>query len=186
MTKISNLVGPKTVLSFWFEELTPEDWFKKSDVLDQTISHRFAATHLSLAREIPDAWRSSAGAVLALIIVFDQFPRNIFRDTPLAFATDCLALWEAKRAVAEGLDQQVEKERRLFFYLPLEHSEQIQDQDHCVKLVAELENEELLRYAHAHRDVIDQFGRFPHRNRILARDNTPEEEAYLAKPGSGF
>lgn len=186
MAKTASLVEPETVLSFWFEELTPEDWFKKNDALDQTISDRFAATHLALARQVPEAWRSTADAVLALIIVFDQFPRNIYRDTPLAFATDCLALSEAKRAIAEGLDQQVEQERRLFFYLPLEHSEEIQDQHHCVELVAQLENEELLRYAHAHKDVIDQFGRFPHRNRILARDNTPEEDAYLAKPGSGF
>ncbi len=186
MAKTSNLVDPETVLSFWFEELTPEDWFKKSDALDQTITDRFADTHLALARQIPDIWRSSADTVLALILVFDQFPRNIYRDTPLAFATDCLALWEARRAIAEGLDQQVDQERRLFFYLPLEHSEDLENQDHCVGLVSQLENDELIKYAHAHRDVIVQFGRFPHRNRILARDNTPDEESYLAKPGAGF
>lgn len=186
MAKDSNLVDPETVLAFWFEELTPEDWFRKSDALDQTISDRFAATHLALAKEIPDAWRASAEAVLALIILFDQFPRNIYRDTPLAFATDCLALWEAKRAVDKGLDQEVEEKRRLFFYLPFEHSENMQDQDHCVSLISQLNSEELTKYAHAHRDVIVQFGRFPHRNRILARDNTPEEETYLSQPGSGF
>jgi len=186
MSNTSILLGPQSVLSFWFEELTPEDWFKKSDALDQTITERFAATHLALAKNVPDEWRSSADAALALIIVFDQFPRNIYRDTPLAFATDCLALAEARRAVVEGLDRQVDRERRLFFYMPFEHSEDLRDQNHCVELIGQLENEDLLGYAHAHRDVIVQFGRFPHRNRILARDNSQEEQTYLAKPGSGF
>ena len=186
MTDTTQMADPDAVLSFWFKELAREDWFKKSDALDQTIADRFAATHLALARNIPDEWRLSAAAVLALIIVFDQFPRNIYRGTPLAFATDCLALREARRAVAEGLDRQVEATHRLFFYTPFEHAENLEDQNLCVRLVGQLENERLLRYALEHRDVIVQFGRFPHRNSLLARENTPEEEVYLARPGSGF
>lgn len=184
--KSADTVNPESVIAFWFEELTEKDWFKKSDALDREITERFAAIHLALAAHVPESWRASADAVLALIIVFDQFPRNIYRGTPLAFATDCLALSEAKQAVEKGLDQQVDAKRRLFFYLPFEHSEILEDQDRCVGLVSKLENEELLDYAHRHRDVIVQFGRFPHRNAILARDSTQEEEAYLAQPGSGF
>jgi uncharacterized protein (DUF924 family) len=186
MTDASQLADPEAVLSFWFEELTQKDWWRKSDALDQVIADRFAATHLALARHIPDEWRLSADAVLALTIVFDQFPRNIYRGTPLAYATDCLALREARRAVAEGLDRQVEKARRLFLYMPFQHAENLEDQNLCVRLVGQLENEKLLRYAQEHRDVIVQFGRFPHRNGLLARQNTPEEEVYLAQPGSGF
>lgn len=186
MTNTSKPVTPEEVLSFWFEKLTLEDQFKKSEELDRTIRDRFAATHLALARRVPDEWRASADAVLALIIVFDQFPRNIYRDTPLAFATDCLALREARDAIAKGLDSQVEAERRLFFYMPFEHSEILDDQNLCLGLVSQLENEKLLHYAQKHRDVIVQFGRFPHRNSILARENTPAEEIYLAQPGSGF
>lgn len=180
------IVKPETVISFWFEELTQKDWFIKNEALDRDIAERFAATHLALAANVPPEWRASPDAVLALIIVFDQFPRNIYRGTPLAFATDSLALREAKVAVATGVDRQVDLQRRLFFYMPFEHSEELANQDRCVELVSGLNNEELLGYAHKHRDVIVEYGRFPHRNSILARDNTEEEEAYLSKPGSGF
>ncbi|MEM6463938.1 MAG: DUF924 family protein [Pseudomonadota bacterium] len=182
----TEIVSPETVNAFWFETLTREDWFKKSDALDRDISQRFTATHLALAADVPDEWRASADAVLALIIVFDQFARNIYRGTPLAFATDALALREAKDAVASGLDQQVAKERRLFFYLPYEHSEDLVEQDRSVELISKLEIEELTKYAHLHRDVIVAHGRFPHRNAILGRDNTPEEEVYLSQPDAGF
>ncbi|MEX3009974.1 DUF924 family protein [Hoeflea sp. TYP-13] len=180
------IAKPDAVISFWFDELTQEDWFTKSDALDRDIAGRFGATHLALAGGVPQEWWASAEAVLALIIVFDQFPRNIYRGTPLAFATDCLALKEAKGAIDAGLDQLVDPVRRQFFYMPFEHSEALEDQDRSVDLFIALENEELLRYAHAHRDLIVKFGRFPHRNSILGRDNTSEETAYLSQPGSGF
>ena len=185
MTK-AGIVDPETVTSFWFEELTREDWFKKSDALDHKITEKFAATHLALAANVPDAWRASAEAILALIIVFDQFPRNIYRGTPLAFATDCLALREARFAIESGFDQRVDLDRRFFFYMPFEHSEQLADQDLCLGFMSRLDDEELLKYAHSHRDVIVRFGRFPHRNSILARDDTEEEVSYLSQPGSGF
>lgn len=179
-------VIPSDVNRYWFEELEPRDWFVKSDAVDATIAERFMQVHLSLSRDVPDLWRDDADAVLALVIVLDQFPRNLFRGSPHAFATDGLALREASRAVSSGLDRQVPPDRRLFFYMPFEHSENIEDQDHCVELVRSLDNPQFLDYAEQHRDVILKFGRFPHRNAVLGRRSTPEEETYLAQPGSGF
>jgi uncharacterized protein (DUF924 family) len=179
-------VTPGRIIDFWFEELEPRDWFVKSDAVDTAITKRFMQTHLALSSAVPDDWRANADAALALIIVFDQFPRNIFRGSPHAFATDGLALREAWQAVESGLDREVSTERRLFFYMPFEHSENIEDQDRCVELVRALDNQQYLDYAEKHRDVILKFGRFPHRNAVLGRRSTPEEEAYLAQPGSGF
>ncbi len=180
------IVEPKVVTSFWFEELEPKNWFQADIDVDREIAARFGATHLALAGNIPQHWWESAEAVLALIIVFDQFPRNIYRGTSLAFATDGLALREARAAVEAGLDQVVDEERRLFFYMPFEHSEQMADQDRSVELFTRLANDDYLDYAHKHRDVIAEFGRFPHRNAILGRESTAEETAYMAKPGAGF
>ncbi|MEQ8306702.1 MAG: DUF924 family protein [Hoeflea sp.] len=177
---------PETVLEFWFSELTPKQWFVKEDAIDRQIAERFTGLHLALAREVPDTWRATPEAWLALTIVYDQFPRNIYRDTPLAFATDGLALREAKQAIAAGADARVSKDRRIFFYMPFEHSEDLADQDMCVALCEALGDETYLDYAHRHRDVIAKFGRFPHRNPIFRRESTPAEEAYLSEPGAGF
>ncbi|AZN71388.1 DUF924 domain-containing protein [Georhizobium profundi] len=181
-----SMATPVDILDFWFDTLTPEDWFKKSDQTDAIIREKFAATHLSLARRILDGWRVDADARLALIIVLDQFPRNIYRETPLAFATDGLALREARRAVDAGLDKAVADDRRVFFYMPFEHSENLADQNRAVSLISALGDETYTKYAEAHRDVIVEFGRFPHRNQILGRTSTPAEQRYLEKPGSGF
>lgn len=186
MTKTAKTVGPEAVSAFWFEQLEPKAWFEKNESVDREIAERFAATHLALAAHVPPAWRESAEAVLALIIVFDQFPRNIYRDTPLAFATDGLGLREAVVAVETGLDRQVDKACRPFFYMPFEHSERMEDQDRSVALFTALGKAEFLDYANRHRDVIAEFGRFPHRNPILGRESTPAELTYLAKPGAGF
>jgi uncharacterized protein (DUF924 family) len=186
MTDKAEIAGPKAVISFWFEELDQKGWFEKNETTDREIARRFGATHLSLAGNVPQIWWESAEAALALIIVFDQFPRNIYRGTPLAFATDGLALREAKAAVDAGLDQLVDQSRRLFFYMPFEHSERMEDQDRSVELFTALEDENYLDYAHKHRKVIAEFGRFPHRNQILGRDSTSEEATYLAEPGAGF
>ena len=182
----ADVVQPEVVLSFWFDELKPEDWFKKNLSLDKDIARRFASTHLALAGNIPDVWRASADNVLALVIVLDQFPRNIYRGTPLAFATDGLALKEARSAIGANLDQLVDEKQRQFYYMPFEHSESLNDQQRAVELFTSLGNAELLKYAHMHHEVIAEFGRFPHRNPILGRESTPEEVAYLAKPGAGF
>ncbi|TPW31940.1 DUF924 family protein [Pararhizobium mangrovi] len=178
--------APADVLAFWFEELTPEHWFKPSAEIDARIRQRFAATHLMLARHIEEAWRRSPEGRLAATIVLDQFPRNIYRATPLAFATDELARNEARTAIEAGMDQLVPAERRVFFYLPFEHSEALEDQEWSVELIATLDHAEYLDYARRHREVIARFGRFPHRNPILGRFSTRAEEAYLSTSDSGF
>ncbi|MBU2486436.1 MAG: DUF924 domain-containing protein [Alphaproteobacteria bacterium] len=177
---------PETVLDFWFNDLTPKDWFVKNEELDRRIAERFSGLHLALSRDISDEWRATPEARLALIVVFDQFPRNIYRGSPLAFATDGLALKEAKAALAVGADKSVDESRRAFFYMPFEHSEDIGEQERCVALFEALGNENYLDYANQHLDIIKRYGRFPHRNPILGRVSTPEEKAYLAEPGAGF
>lgn len=174
------------VLGFWFGELAFRDWFTRSDDLDRTITERFRDLHLSLSRERPSEWLDDPDRLLALTIVFDQFTRNMYRGSPLAFATDGLAITLARDAVARGLDQKVAPERRAFFYMPYEHQENIEDQDRCVELFTALGDPVYLDYAERHRDVIRRFGRFPHRNAILLRTSTPEELDYLAQPGAGF
>ena len=177
---------PQSVLEFWFGELTPKQWFVKDEALDRQIADRFSDLHLALSREVPDEWRASPEARLARIIALDQFPRNIYRGSPLSFATDGLALKAAKAAIAIGADAAVSEDRRIFFYMPFEHAENLDDQDRAVALCEALGNETYLDYARRHREVIERFGRFPHRNAILGRASTPEEEAYLAEPGAGF
>lgn len=180
------IATPGDVLDYWFTELTPEDWFKGGEALDAAITKRFRDTHLPLARAVPSAWRADAEGTLALILVFDQFPRNIYRGTPLAFATDQLALREARHAVEKGFDQAVAEDRRVFFYMPFEHSENLSDQNRSVELISKLGDETYTQYAESHRKVIEKYGRFPHRNAILGRTSTLAEERYLAEPGAGF
>ncbi|MET3598611.1 DUF924 family protein [Martelella mangrovi] len=178
---VETVSSPEQVLSFWFEELTQEDWFQPDDVaaLDHTILCRFFSTHRALARDVGAVWRASPQAHLAAVIVLDQFPRNIYRATPMAFATDMLALREAKLAVASGAHEKVDADRRAFFFMPFEHSENLADQDRSVALFATLGDDNFSSYAESHRDVIARFGRFPHRNAILKRRSTRAELAYL-------
>ena len=177
---------PTSVLDFWFNQLGSEDWFVKKDEIDSKIRDRFLDLHLALSSEIPEEWHKSADSRLALIIVFDQFPRNMFRGSPHSFATDGLARAEARYVVATGLDKQIDTSRRAFLYMPFEHSERMEDQKRSVELFTDLGNDLYLEYAVKHRDVIETYGRFPHRNATLGRENTPAEEEYLAKPGAGF
>ena len=174
------------VLAFWFEELGPRDWFKKSDALDAQIVTRFAALHSQLGREPAEGFLTSPLGALAAIILFDQLSRNLFRGDPRSFASDTLALAVARGVVANEWDKEISQARRVFLYLPFEHSEDIIDQDMAVELIEALGDEEFTRYAHAHREVIQRFGRFPHRNAVLGRKSTPCEETYLSQPGSGF
>ncbi|MBB4067186.1 DUF924 family protein [Gellertiella hungarica] len=177
---------PEDVLDYWFGRLSFEQWFRSTPDMDMEIAARFRDLHLSLARRCDGRWREEAAAMLAAVIVFDQFPRNIYRGTPLAFATDCLALALAEEAVERQLDHAVPREHRAFFYLPFEHSEDLRNQDRSVSLFEALGDPVYLDYAERHRDVIRRFGRFPHRNPILMRTSTEEEKAYLATPGAGF
>ncbi len=174
------------VLGFWFVELQRKAWFVKDAAVDAQIRDRFAPLIDQLAAQPVDEALTSADRALATVLVLDQFTRNVFRGTPRAFATDAQALAVAKAAVARGLDQQVPAARRVFLYLPFEHSEAIADQERCVELTAALGDEEYTRYAVLHRDVIKRFGRFPHRNAMLGRTPTLEEINFLKEPGSSF
>lgn len=174
------------VLSFWFEELEPRDWFKKSTETDRKIADRFLRLH-SQVRQIPvERLIDTPRQALAAVIVLDQFPRNLFRGDSQSFATDTKALDIARRAVDAGFGRELGNDERVFLYLPFEHSEDLVDQDRAVELITAIGDENYTAYAVAHRDVIKQFGRFPHRNAVLGRTSTVEEECYLAQPGSGF
>lgn len=177
---------PEEVLSFWFEECTSEDWFRSTIDLDEEIGRRFRDTHLALAARVTDLWRATPENRLASIIVLDQFPRNLYRGTPLAFATDGLALQAAKAALEVGADQGMPAEWRIFFYLPFEHAESLAEQDRAVVLFQALGLDEQIDYALRHRAVIASYGRFPHRNAMLGRISTEAEKEYLAEPGAGF
>jgi uncharacterized protein (DUF924 family) len=172
------------VIGFW-REAGYTKWFKGGEAFDAACRARFTDAHFAAARRESEAWMDSADGALALLILLDQIPRNIFRGSGHAFATDPLALHYARRMVDAGLDARVDEDLRAFAYLPFEHSEDIADQHHSVALFQALGNEGYTQYAQAHLDVIARFGRFPHRNHALGRVNTPEEQAWL-DAGGGF
>ena len=175
------------VVNFWFDELGSDNWFRSHDGVDDEIRCRFGDHHDALAKfQEVEFFLSRAERTLAALIVFDQFSRNMFRGLSEAFASDPLALKLADVAVSKGLDTKVPKHRRVFFYLPFEHSENVDDQYRSVQLISALGNEAFTKYAIAHKAVIDRFGRFPHRNMILGRISTQEEIAFLQEPGSSF
>ena len=174
------------VLAFWFEELTPDDWFGGGDEVDARIRERFLALHESLRDEVPESWRTTARGMLAAVIALDQFPRNLYRGSREAFAADPAALALAEEAVERGLDRAMSKDERKFLYLPFEHSEDPVVQARSVELFATLEDEDTLGYALRHQEIIDRFGRFPHRNEVLGRESTPEELEFLTEPDSSF
>lgn len=174
------------VLRFWFDDLGRKAWFAPDTAIDTQIRERFLPLISELVAQPVDQALSSADRALATVIALDQFPRNIFRGEARAFATDAAALAIAKEAIARGLDKQLPIERRVFLYLPFEHSEQLADQERCIELTAALGDDEYTRYARLHHDVIARFGRFPHRNAILGRTPTLEELAFLKEPGSSF
>jgi uncharacterized protein (DUF924 family) len=171
------------IVSFW-REAGPQKWFEKDEEFDLTIRSRFLAIHDSAARGELAILEDNAQGALALVILLDQFPRNMFRGRARAFAADPLARAVAGRALVRGFDHATDALMRPFFYLPFMHSEMLADQDRCVRLYQALGDAELLRYAVAHRDVIAKFGRFPHRNRVLGRDTTSAEQEFL--DGGGF
>lgn len=172
------------VVDFW-RQAGVECWFGGGEAFDRECRERFGAAHFAAARRERDDWNRSANGALALQILLDQIPRNIFRGSAHSFATDPLALCLARQALDAGLDGQVEEDLRLFVYLAFEHSEDMADQHIAVEHIEPLGNAEYTHYAIAHRDVIARFGRFPHRNKVLARKNTPQEQAYL-DGGGGF
>ncbi len=176
----------RQVLDFWFEESSPEQWFKRDAAFDATIRERFGALRERGAAGELDGWSTTAEGCVALVIVLDQFPRNLFRDDPRAFATDEKARGILRRALDRGFDKALSWRQRQFLYMPLQHSEQAADQALSVALYATLGNDEVLKFARAHKEIIDRFGRFPHRNSVLGRKSSRAELAFLARPGSSF
>lgn len=194
-----------SILTFWFGkgtgnlEIAEERgklWFGKDDDVDREIENRFKPVSQAVFDGKLDHWRESAKGLLASILCCDQFPRNIYRDTPRAFGYDESALGMSQQAVATGVDQELSLIQRVFAYLPYEHSEVLEMQDRSMELFTGLVEaasaeerglfENYLDYARRHRDIIVRFGRFPHRNAILGRESTEEEKAFLEQPGSSF
>jgi uncharacterized protein (DUF924 family) len=179
------------VLRFWFGSGGRDKrWFEKSDAFDREIRAGFLSLHDDASAGALAHWKNGPAECLALIVVLDQFPRNMFRGTARAFATDALALGTAQHAVASGFDRSMQPVERMFVYLPFEHAESLERQLEACALTKPLadfaETADVYRYAIRHRDVIARFGRFPHRNALLGRVSTPEETKFLQEPGSGF
>jgi uncharacterized protein (DUF924 family) len=177
------VVNAADVVSFW-QEAGPERWFNKNAAFDKEIRERFFDSYEAAAAGKLSDWEQSAQGALALLILLDQFPRNMFRGDARAFATDPLARAITAGAIIRGFDSQVPKELRSFFYLPFEHSEDLADQERCIALNKATGDADGLKWAEIHADIIRRFGRFPHRNAALGRTTTPEEQAFL--DGGGF
>lgn len=173
------------VLKFWFSDQMQPFWFAKSDDVDRQITDDFGDTYEAAHRREVDDWVRTADGALALVIVLDQFPRNMFRGSGRSFESNDLALEHARAALDAGYDAQVDATRRQFFYLPFMHSEDLPDQTRSVELYEALGNQNSLDFAIAHRDIIEKFGRFPHRNAALDRPSTPDEVEFL-KTHNGF
>ena len=181
MTDASD-IAPSGILAFW-REAGRERWYERNEAFDAEVRHRFLALwQKAIAGELA-SWEDSDDGALALIIVLDQFPRNMFRGDAMAFSSDARAREVARRAIARGVDLRAEPLLREFLYLPFMHSEQMTDQLRCVELFRNSPNSDNLGYAEQHADIIRRFGRFPHRNRMLGRATTPEEAAFLADGG---
>ena len=188
-------MSAEEILSFWFGEdqdhgKSRREWFRKDPVFDDEIRRHFLAVYELAASGTLSHWKSHARHCLALIVMLDQFPRNMFRASHRAFMTDALAREAAQHALDNGFDRELKPVERQFVYLPLEHSESLADQQACLKLMQQLsvfaETAELQVWAEKHLVIIQRFGRFPHRNAALGRESTAEEIEFLKQPGSGF
>jgi uncharacterized protein (DUF924 family) len=177
------LIQPAEVLAFW-RQAGYDRWYNKDEAFDAEVRHRFLDLWRAAATGELSSWEASDEGTLALTIVLDQFPRNMFRGSAEAYASDAAALAVAQRALARGVDGRTDPELLQFLYMPFMHSEELADQLRCVALFSKTPDSENLRYAEEHADIIRRFGRFPHRNRALGRATTPEEQAFL--DGGGF
>ena len=174
------------VMGFWFQVLTPKQWFAKDDDLDRRIRQDFGMTLEAAAAGELWQWRRSARGRLAEIIVLDQFSRNVHRGSAQAFACDGQALVLAQEAVAQQADRKLDVHGRSFLYMPYMHSESLVVHDEALRLFDQPGLEDNLRYEHLHREILARFGRYPHRNEVLGRASTAEELAFLSQPGSSF
>ena len=179
---MSPVVSSDDVLAFW-RAAGPKKWFTKNDAFDTEIAARFLPTYVAAAAGQLDGWEASADGTLALLLVLDQFPRNMFRSSARAFAADALARAVADRAIARSFDQEIKKAERSFFYLPFEHSEELADQERCVSLARATGDADMLKWAELHANIIRRFGRFPHRNAVLGRSTTAAEQEFLDSGG---
>jgi uncharacterized protein (DUF924 family) len=179
------MVDFQEVLDFWFKESGPSQWFKKDKAFDQKISERFEETYEQAVRGETALWRDTYQGRLAEVLVLDQFPRNMFRNSPRAFAADSLALKLAQEAVSMDADKMLPRRMRHFLYMPFMHSESPQVHKKAPWLFLKSLNFDALRYEFKHKRIIDRFGRYPHRNEVLGRQSTPEEAEFL-KTHSGF
>jgi len=175
------VASPETVLAFW-RDAGYDKWFTRDDAFDAEVREKFLATYEAAAAGKLGDWEATADGALALCIVLDQFARNMFRGDARTFAADPRAREAANRALKRGYDQDIPEEMRGFFFLPFMHSEELGDQERCVQLYREAESADL-KYAERHRDIVRRFGRFPHRNAILGRGTTPEEQKFLDDGG---
>ncbi|MEM9624641.1 MAG: DUF924 family protein [Pseudomonadota bacterium] len=167
-------------LDFWFAEETKPRWYDSTEAFDELCRKSFGNLNARAANGELTHWEETADGALALCLLLDQMPRNLFRGTPKAFSTDDQAAAVATRAIEKGLDQELDVERRKFLYLPYMHSERLADQERSIALAKALDDDNMIHHAGEHADIIRRFGRFPHRNSILGRVNTPEEAAFLA------
>ena len=181
------IAAAEEIIDFWFVESEPRQWFGKDADFDQTITTRFLATHQAASLGELYGWRQTPAGRLAEIIVLDQFSRNIYRDQPQAFAYDSMALVLAQEAIANQADQALPVSQRVFVYMPFMHSESLAIHQQALELYSQPElPEDNYRFELKHKAVIEQFGRYPHRNEILGRPSTPEEVRFLQQPGSSF
>ena len=174
-------IGVADVVSFW-REAGPAKWFAKDPMFDLLFRERFLRVHEAAARGELQSWETTADGALALVILLDQFPRNAFRGTARMYASDTQALAVANRAIAQGLDGQMDVAMRLFLYLPFGHSEDLRHQERSVELNRALRPIDL-QHAQGHHGIVKRFGRFPHRNPLLGRSTTPQEQKYLDEGG---
>ncbi len=173
------------VLHFWFDELSSDSWFGSGAAIDEQVTERFQELWEEQKAKIATDFLDTPETALAAIILFDQFPRNMFRDIAEAFATDHLALQIAKEAIDREYDHKLTEDQRMFVYMPFMHSEDLDDQTRCLGLFTALGTEENIKFAKAHRDIIAQYGRFPHRNAVLGRETRPDEQVAIDQ-GSGW
>lgn len=176
-------VTAEDVVSFW-RMAGPDRWYTPDEAFDEACRQRFLLTHEAAARGDLNEWELDPTGALAVVLLLDQFPRNMFRGTRRAYQTDPTALLAAERAIERGFDAQVEPGLRRFFYLPFMHSEKLADQERCIRLCEGAGDGEGLEFARQHQDTVARFGRFPHRNTVLGRETTVEERGYLEAEGA--
>jgi len=176
----------QNIIEFWFDEIEQSQWWKKDENFDALIKSRFLDTHIKATKCELFVWRKSSLGVLAEIIVLDQFSRNMFRNQPESFAYDAIALALAQSAIAAGHDLELNTQQRSFLYMPFMHSESLLIHNEAVKLFTGLDVPKTLEFENRHKEIIQKFGRYPHRNKILGRVSTPEEVEFLTLPGSSF